>query len=102
MFELVVAKPADGFIAAPGLQEFQDIPGPDEFNVVPGRGCVIYRNRDQDGGKRAATAHEAYAAKLPRVTRQEEAGEPPTSIPHGAATRGSDRRSGRALAPPIG
>jgi hypothetical protein len=37
MFELVVAKPADGFIAAPGLQEFKDVPGPDEFNVFPGR-----------------------------------------------------------------
>ena len=36
MFELVVAKPADGFRAAPGLQEFKDIPGPDEFNVFPG------------------------------------------------------------------
>ena len=41
MFELVVAKPADGFRAAPGLQEFKDVPGPDEINVFPGRAPPI-------------------------------------------------------------
>ena len=37
MFQLVVTKPAGEFIAFPGLQEFEDIPGPDEFYGFPGQ-----------------------------------------------------------------